>query len=90
MSIEPLSNYILVEPKVADEKTENGIYVPNTLDPSVKTTEGVITMIGEVYDEIKYAVGDKVVFPTHAGVGIIHDGVTYRVMKEVDLLVVIK
>lgn len=84
----PLGDNILIEFQEAKKKTETGIYLPET---SSKETpqEGKIVAIGESKD-IKVKKGQTVIFRPYSGTDIKIDGKKYMILKNEDILAVIK
>jgi chaperonin GroES len=90
----PSGNNVLVKPDNKADKTDGGIFLPET---SIgKPIKGVIAAMGPgmITDGGKrrtpaVSVGDTVVFYPYAGTAIKVDGETYSIMKENDLLGVV-
>ncbi|MCD7962537.1 MAG: co-chaperone GroES [Rikenellaceae bacterium] len=89
MSIKPLADRVLIEPKEAEEKTAGGLYIPDTAKE--KPLEGVVVAAGpgtkDVNMEVK--VGDKVLYGKYAGTEINYNGKDYLIMKQSDILAIL-
>ena len=86
--IQPLGDNVLVEPVSQEEKTESGIYLPETVEGD-KPQEGIVVAVGDD-DKIKVRVGDKVIFKKYAETEVKVDGKEYYIIKNEDILAVVK
>jgi chaperonin GroES len=94
-SVRPLHDKILVKRDEAQNKTESGIFLPETSKDKPKT--GVIQAVGtgalntDTGERIPLSVkaGDKVIFSSYAGTEIKLDGQDFLMMSEDDILAVI-
>ncbi len=94
--LKPLSNFVVVEPVVVEEKTASGIFLPDTASKE-KPQQGKVIAVGEgKYTEngilIKPAVkaGDEVLFAKYSGNEVKYEGKTYLIISERDLYAVIE
>ncbi len=89
MTIKPLSDRVLVEPKVAETKTASGLFIPETAKE--KPLQGTVVAVGpgnvDVTMEVK--VGDVVLYGKYGGQEISVDGNDYLIMKQGEILAVI-
>jgi len=96
MKIKPLADYVLIEAVTAEEKTKNGIFLPETAEkerpeqgtviavgPGKKTSSGKVVPL-----EVK--VGDKVIFTKYGPNEIEVDGKEYLIAKEEDILAILE
>ena len=96
MKIQPLADYILIEPIKEEEKTKSGILLPETVDkerpeqgrvmavgPGKKTSSGKIIPI-----EVK--VGQKVLFTKYGPNEIKVNDKEYLIAKQEDILAIIE
>lgn len=95
MKLKPLHDRVLVKRLEAEEVTSGGIIIPDTAKEKPQKGEIIATGPGKVTDKgekIKMTVdeGDKVLFNKYAGTSIEIDGVEYMVMREDDILAIIK
>jgi chaperonin GroES len=89
IKIQPLGSRIVVRPDDdAESRTTGGIYIPETAKEKPQT--GMVIAIGDEEDDIKVAVGQKVLFPKYSGTEIRMDGVDYLIMDSDDVLAIVK
>jgi len=90
MSIQPLSDRVLISPAVAEEKTVGGIIIPDTAKE--KPLEGKVVAVGEgKKDEpMILKAGDNVLYGKYAGTEIEHEGNKYLVMRQSDVVAILK
>ena len=95
MKIQPLSDRVLVEPAKEEEVKKGGIIIPDTAKE--KPTTGKVIAIGtgkidEKGNKVPFNVkpGDKVLMPKYGGTEVKLDGTEYQIMREEDILGVIK
>jgi chaperonin GroES len=86
----PNGDRVLVEPKIAEQKTASGIIIPDTAKE--KPQQGKIVAVGEgKKDEpMRLKVGDEVLYGKYSGTEITIEGKDYLVMRQDDILIVIK
>ncbi len=98
IKITPLGARVLVEPEEAKkhkEKTDTGIYIPES-NSTEKPEQGRVVAVGEgEYQDgklvpLKVRVGDKVIFSKYGYDEIKVDEKKYFVIKEENILAVIK
>ncbi|KUK35936.1 MAG: chaperonin GroES [Thermacetogenium sp.] len=91
--LKPLGDHVLVKPLSKEEKTEGGIYLPDTAKE--KPQEGEVIAVGpgrllengtRVQPEVK--VGDKVIYAKYGGTEIKLGDVEYLIMRESDILAI--
>ena len=93
--VKPLGDKILVKRDEATEKTESGIYLPESAKDKPKS--GTVQAVGtgalntETGERIPLSVkkGDKVLFSSYAGTEVKLDKDTLLIMSESDILAVI-
>lgn len=91
--LQPLGERVLVKPIEAIEKTKGGIYLPDTAKE--QRAEGKIVALGTGLKEGKkyeFSVkkGDHVLFSKYAGDEIELEGTEYKIIKEEEILGIIK
>ncbi len=96
MNIKPLSDHILIEPIKASEKTETGIFLPDTVDKE-KSEQGIIIAVGngKKTDDgkivpVSVMPGQKVLFMKYGPSEIKVDGKEYLIASESDILAIIE
>ena len=87
MNIKPLGGRIVVKPLKQEEKTEGGIYLPETANKE-KPQRGDVIAVGPDFKGVKK--GDKVLFAKYGGVEIEVEDEEYLVLNEDDVLAVIE
>ena len=94
MKIQPLHDRVIVKRTEEEEKTKGGIIIPDTAKE--KPQEGIITAVGsgKTEDGKKVALevkeGDRVLFGKYAGTEITIEGEEHLIMKEDDIIAIIK
>ncbi len=92
-SIKPLGDRVVVRPQPAEEKTESGLYIPDTAKE--KPQKGTIVAIGpgrvENGTRIDMTVneGDEVLYGKYAGTEVTLDGEDVLIMRETDIFGVV-
>jgi len=87
MKIKPLGKRIVVKALEQEEKTEGGIYLPETASKE-KPQQGEVTAVGDEFKGVK--IGDKVIFAKYGGTEIKLEGEDYLVLGEDDVLGIIE
>ncbi|MFA6142343.1 MAG: co-chaperone GroES [Candidatus Omnitrophota bacterium] len=95
MKIHPLADRIMVKVLEAKEITKGGIVLPDTAKEKPQEAEVVAVGKGKVSDEGKVIApevkaGDKILFGKYSGTEITVDGKEYLILKEEDILAIIK
>lgn len=86
MSVKPLGERVLLEvPEVKEEKTQCGLFVPDTAKE--KPLEATVVAVGAKVEEVK--AGDKVIYSKFAGTEVKVDDKKYLIMEVNDVLAVI-
>ena len=95
MNIQPLGDRVLVEPIKEEEQKKGGIIIPDTAKE--RPQQGKVIAVGQgKLDDNGKAIpmhvkkGDKVLMPKYGGTEIKMDGKEYQIMREDDILGVIK
>ncbi|MBP3764675.1 MAG: co-chaperone GroES [Bacteroidaceae bacterium] len=90
MNIQPLADRVLITPAPAEEKTVGGIIIPDTAKE--KPLQGTVVAVGEgKKDEpMILKAGDTVLYGKYAGTEIEYDGEKYLVMRQSDVVAIIK
>jgi len=93
-TITPLADRVVVKPQEAEEKTASGIIIPDTAKE--KPQKGTVVAVGpgkvENGTKIDMTVkeGDTVLYGKYAGTEIALDGDDVLIMRESDILGVVK
>ena len=94
-TIRPLGDRVLLQRVEAEERTAGGILLPETAKEKPK--EGRVIAIGEgkLLDDGKRStfsvkVGDRILFTAYAGTEVKYGGEEYLIMREEDILGIIR
>lgn len=89
IKIKPLADRVLVLPAPAETKTASGIIIPDNAQE--KPLKGKVVAIGngKKDEPLTVKVGDEVLYGNYAGTELKHEGETYLMMRESDILAVI-
>lgn len=95
IKIQPLADRIMVKVLDAKEVTKGGIVLPDTAKEKPQEAEVVAVGKGKISDEGKaiapeVKVGDKILFGKYSGTEIAIDGNDYLILKEEDILGIVK
>jgi chaperonin GroES len=95
MKLTPLGDRVLVKRCEAEEKTAGGIVLPDTAKEKPKEGEVIAMGSGKLTDDGERAAltvkkGDRVLFTSYAGNEVKIDGEDYLLMREEDILAVVK
>jgi chaperonin GroES len=96
MKVRPLGDKIIIKRAESKDRTESGIYLPETAKDKPK--EGKVIAVGngvlnkETGEYMPFTVkkGDSVLFTTYSGTEIKIDGDEYIIMTEDDILGIIE
>lgn len=81
-TLEPLDDFVVIEPADAETWTRGGLIVPAGADAGCRT--GIVTAVGQ--DAMGLEPGDKVLFPKDAGYDVRLGTGTIKVMRRGDLI----
>lgn len=89
IKIKPLADRVLVLPAPAETKTASGIIIPDNAQE--KPLKGKVVAIGngKKDEPLTVKVGDEVLYGNYSGTELKHEGETYLMMRESDILAVI-
>jgi len=94
MPVRPLDNRVLVTVVEAENKTPGGLYIPDSAQE--KPSEGIVAAAGPGSRgqtgermALDLNVGDRIIFGKWAGVEVKHDGNTYLLLTEGDVLAIV-
>ncbi len=95
LKLRPLGARVVVEPLEGEERTESGLFIPETAKE--KPQEGKVLAVGpgdfregsseRIPMDVK--VGDVVLFAKYGGTDVKLDGKKLKIMKESDILAVL-
>lgn len=89
MKVKPLADRVLVAPAPAEEKV-GGIIIPDTAKE--KPLHGKVVAVGNGTkdEEVVLKEGDEVLYGKYSGTELEFDGDTYLIMRQSDVLAVVK
>ena len=93
--IQPLADYIVAQAEEAQKKTASGLYVPDSAQEKPSTAKVLAVGPGKVGDDneripVGVKVGDKIIYKSYSTTEVKHDGKDYILVKEDDILAVVK
>ncbi len=89
MAIKPLADRVLVKALDSEEKTAGGLYIPDSAKEKPSEAEVIAVGNGTKDEEMVLTVGDKVLYGKYSGTEITHNGETFLIMKQSEVLAVI-
>ena len=94
MKLVPLGDKIVLKQLEAEEKTKSGIVLPGQAKEKPQEAEVIAVGPGGMVDgkevTMQVAVGDKVIYSKYAGTDVELDGEEYIIVKQNDILAVVK
>jgi len=84
ISIEPLDEYLVVQPTSDETETRAGLILPASAAASAACRTGIVTAVGP--DATGIEAGDKVLYPRDAGYDVRLGGIEVKVLKRSDLI----
>jgi chaperonin GroES len=89
LGIKPLGARVVIQPLEEENRTEGGLYIPDTAKEKPQT--GLVVAVGESTEEVTITVkeGDKVLFPKYTGTEIKIASVEYIIMDFEKVLAVL-
>lgn len=90
MNILPLADRVLISPAPAEEVTKAGIIIPDS--SKEKPLKGTVIAVGNGTKDEEMVVknGDTVLYGKYAGTEVEIDGKKYLIMRQSDVLAIIK
>ncbi len=95
MNIQPLQDRVLVKPLQQEEVKKGGIIIPDTAKEKPQEGQVIAAGPGRLSDEGKILsmsvkVGDKILYGKYSGSEVSVDGSEFLIMRESDILAVLK
>ena len=90
MNITPLADRVIIKQAAAETTTASGIIIPDTAQEKPQKGEVVAVGKGTKENPITVKSGDTVLYGKYAGTELKHEGADYVIMKESDILAIIK
>jgi chaperonin GroES len=96
MKVQPLHDRVIVKRVEEEETTKGGIIIPDTAKE--KPIEGIVVAVGSGKSEgkenkkvpLEVKKGDRVLFSKYAGTEITIDGEEHLIMREEDIIAIVK
>jgi chaperonin GroES len=82
ISLEPLDDYVVVEPVDEETETRSGLIIPASAEAGCRS--GIVTAAGP--ESAGVEPGDKVLFPKSAGFDVRLGGVAVKVVRRSELI----
>jgi co-chaperonin GroES (HSP10) len=82
LSLEPLDDYVVIEPTDEEAETRAGLILPASAEAQCRS--GIVTAVGSDAEGI--APGDKVLFPRDAGYDVRLAGTAQKVLRRRELI----
>jgi chaperonin GroES len=83
-TLEPLDQYIVIQPVSDETETRAGLILPASAASSAACRTGIVTAVGADAEGIE--VSDKVLYPRDAGYDVRLGGIEVKVLKREDLI----
>lgn len=95
MKLNPLDDYVVISQKAAEEKSPGGIVIPDRAKEKPQRGEVLAVGPGRMLENgtraaLAVSVGDEVLFSRYSGQEVEHDGHDVLLIKESNILAVIK
>ena len=90
MNIQPLQDRVLILPAPAETQTVGGIIIPDTAKEKPLRGEVVAAGQGTKDEPMLLSVGDQVLYGKYAGTELEYQGEKYLIMRQNDVLAIIK
>lgn len=95
MKLRPLGDRVVVEPSEQDERTESGLYIPETAKEKPQQGKVLAVGAGRRDDdgkriEMDVEVNQTVLYAKYAGTEVKVDGKKLLILKEADILAIVE
>ena len=94
MKLVPLGDRVVLKQLVAEEKTKSGIVLTGQAKEKPQEAEIIAVGPGGVVDgkevKMEVTVGDKVIYSKYSGTEVKLDGEEYIIVKQSDILAIVK
>ena len=94
MNVKPLFDKVVVENVTVEEKTKSGFFLPSSAQEKPQTCLVVAVGPGGMVDgkevKMEVIVGDQVIYSKYAGTEVKLDGEEYIIVRQNDMLAVVK
>jgi co-chaperonin GroES (HSP10) len=83
-TLEPLDEFVVVQPLADDAETRAGLILPASAAEAAPCRTGIVTEVGS--DATGVEVGDKVLYPRDAGYDVRLAGIEVRILKREEII----
>ena len=90
MNLQPLADRVIILPSPAEEVTVSGIIIPDSAKEKPLKGKVVAAGNGTKAEEMLLKAGDEVIFGKYAGTEVEFEGEKYLIMRQSDVLAVVK
>ena len=90
INIIPLADRVIVKQAAAETTTASGIIIPDTAQEKPQKGSVISCGKGTKDNPITVKAGDNVLYGKYAGTELKHEGEDYLIMRESDILAIIK
>ena len=90
MNLQPLADRVIILPSPAEEVTVSGIIIPDSAKEKPLKGKVVAAGNGTKDEEMLLKEGDQVIFGKYAGTELEFEGEKYLIMRQSDVLAVVK
>ena len=84
VSLEPLDEFVVVQPVSDDSETRAGLILPTSATEAAPCRTGIVTAVGADVQGVD--AGDKVLFPRVAGFDVRLGGLEVKLLKREELI----
>jgi chaperonin GroES len=84
VSIEPLDEYLVIQPSNDETETRSGLILPASAAAAAAVRSGIVTAVGAEATGVEP--GDKVLYPDDAGFEVRLGGIEVKVIKRSELI----
>jgi len=84
VSIEPLDQYLVIQPTSDETETRAGLILPASAAAAAAVRTGIVTAVGTEATGVEP--GDKVLYPREAGFDVRLGGIDVKVLKREELI----
>ena len=88
--IQPLADSVLIRPVAAEEKTIGGIIIPDSAKEKPLRGEVIAVGNGTKDEAMVLNAGDQVLYGKYAGTELEFDGEKFLIMRQSDVLAILK
>lgn len=88
--IQPLADRVLIRPVAAEEKTIGGIIIPDSAKEKPLRGEVIAVGNGTKDEAMVLGAGDQVLYGKYAGTELEYDGEKFLIMRQSDVLAILK